>query len=265
MKSNIQKYKTELEALVLLGEKIKWDIQLRSQARHEELEGDHKDVYASVKDRFERDYQRWYTEAYSVIKQLLPDRLAEVEQLYVGQGRRKTIDSTTFTIQDWMNGIRARTNAHGEKYFDDMAIVSARVHTQVAILKSVESRFDSALFDIRQLVQADLFDSELDVARELAGRGFLRAAGAVAGVVLESHLGQVADNHNIRTRKRNPTISDFNDLLKEGNVLDVPSWRQIQRLSDIRNLCAHDKQREPSEEEVEELIRGTEKYTKTLL
>ena len=264
MASNIQKYKTELEALLLLGEKIKLDIQLRNQARHKELEGDDKDAYASVKSSFERDYQRWYTEACSVIKQLLPDRLAEVEQLYMGQGRRKTIDSTTFTIQDWMNGIRAGANAYGKKYFDDMAIVSTRVRTQVAILKSAESRFDSALFDIRQLVQADLFDSELDSARELAGRGFLRAAGAVAGVVLERHLGQVADNHNIKTRKRNPTINDFNELLKEGNVLDVPSWRQIQRLGDIRNICTHDKQREPSGEEVEELISGAEKYTKTL-
>ena len=44
------------------------------------------------------------------------------------------------------------------------------------------------MFDIRQLVQADLFDSELDAADELGKKKFTRAAGALAGVVLERHL-----------------------------------------------------------------------------
>ena len=35
---------------------------------------------------------------------------------------------------------------------------------QLSILKSVKARFESSLFDIRQLVQADLFDSEIDTA-----------------------------------------------------------------------------------------------------
>jgi hypothetical protein len=139
-----------------------------------------------------------------------------------------------------------------------------RFRTQLAILKSVESRFESTLFDIRQLFQADLFDSELDAARELLKHNFVRGAGAISGVVLEKHLSQVATNHNITNRKKNPSISDFNNLLKNGGVLDTPSWRQIQRLGDIRNLCDHNKEREPSKEEVEELVDGVEKFTKTL-
>ena len=83
-------------------------------------------------------------------------------------------------------------------------------------------------------------------------------------MVLEKHLGQVVENHSIKSRKKNPTISDFNELLKEGGVLDVPSWRQVQRLGDIRNLCDHSREREPTMDEVDELITGVEKYTKTL-
>jgi len=49
-----------------------------------------------------------------------------------------------------------------------------RFNTQIEILKSVQARFESSLFDVAQLVRADLFDSELDSARELAKNGFLR-------------------------------------------------------------------------------------------
>ena len=139
-----------------------------------------------------------------------------------------------------------------------------RYQLQFEILKSVETRFESSLFDIRQMLQADFFDSELDAARELLRSGFTRGAGAVSGVVLEKHLSQVAMNHNISIAKKNPTIADLNDPLKNGGVIDVPIWRQIQRLGDLRNLASHNKEREPKEDEVRELIDGIEKITKTL-
>lgn len=139
-----------------------------------------------------------------------------------------------------------------------------RFKTQLGILKAVENRFESSLFDIKQLVQADLFDSELDTSRELAKHGFLRAAGAVAGVVLEKHLEQVVTNHSIATKKQHPTISDLNDLLKNAGVLDVPTWRGIQRLGDLRNLCDHNKRKEPTPDDVTELIDGVAKVSKTL-
>ena len=95
-------------------------------------------------------------------------------------------------------------------------------------------------------------------------QGFLRAAGAIAGVILEKHLRQVIADHGIVVRKAEPTINDFNDHLKKAGVLDVPAWRQIQRLGDIRNLCGHSKHREPEKEEVEELIEGADRIIRTL-
>ncbi len=219
---------------------------------------------AELEGSFYSSYQRWYTEACAVIRQLIPDRISEFELLYKGDGRRKSIDSMTYTIQDWLNGVRAGVRYNQKSEFDDAAIVTMRFQTQTQILKASERRLESSLFDIRQLVQADLFDSELEAANELVKHGFLRGAGAIAGVVLEKHLAQVAANHSITTRKKHPTISDFNDLLKSGGVLDTPIWRQIQRLGDIRNLCDHNKDRDPTQEEVQELVNGVEKLAKTL-
>jgi hypothetical protein len=167
-------------------------------------------------------------------------------------------------IQDWLLGLRAAENALGEKHFHDLAGVIMRFQVQLSILKATEARFESSLFDIHQLVQADLFDSELDAAGALIKSGFLRAGGVIAGVVLEKHLRDVCNNHTITVHKKNPTIGDLNDTLKDANVIDIPVWRHIQRLADLRNLCGHNKGREPTNDEGVELVGGCAKVTKTL-
>ena len=139
-----------------------------------------------------------------------------------------------------------------------------RFYQQLSIVKSIRERFRSSLFDIRQLAQADLFDSELDAAKELVKNKFTRAAGAVAGVVLERHLKEVCGNHGITVRKKDPPISDLNDLLKGANVIDIPQWRFIQHFGDLRNRCAHDKESEPTSDQVEDLLAGVAKVTKTI-
>ena len=193
----------------------------------------------------------------------MPDRLDDFVRHYEKPKPRKDISYENYRIEDYLQGLNVTRGWEKEKVVGpDAAIPHFR--QQQAILNAVSARFESSLFDISQLVQADLFDSELAAAQELLKNGFIRASGAVAGVVLEKHLAQVTANHSIATRKKNPTISDFNDILKQADVLDTPTWRQIQRLGDIRNLCDHKKDREPTKEEAQELIAGVEKFTKTL-
>ncbi len=139
-----------------------------------------------------------------------------------------------------------------------------RLTQQLQILKSAKYRLSDILSNITGTLQAELFDSELDAASELWKNGHLRAAGAVAGVVLESHLSNVAKNHNVKAHKKDPHINDWNEALKQAKVIDIPIWRKIQHLADIRNLCTHKKEREPKKEDVEELIEEVDKLTKTL-
>jgi hypothetical protein len=217
-----------------------------------------------LKDSFDREYQRWYTEATTLLRQVIPDRLPEFIELYMGKGNRKSINVQTYTIQDWLNGLRNEKPVVGEKPFQETEAIYARFRTQQAIVGAANARFESSLFDIKQLLQVDLFDSEIEVSRELLSRGFVRAAGAVAGVVLEKHLAQVCENHKVALKKKHAMISSLNDALKDAGVLDIPAWRQIQRLGDLRNFCDHDKERDPTNVEVEELIAGADKLAKTL-
>ena len=68
----------------------------------------------------------------------------------------------------------------------------------------------------------------------------------------------------MKVLKENPGINDLNQLLKDGGVIDVPQWRQITLLGDIRNICDHNKQKEPTEQQVTDLIDGADKVLKTV-
>lgn len=136
---------------------------------------------------------------------------------------------------------------------------------QFSIVQGLARRFRSTLFDIKTLVQADILDDELQAAEELNAKGFQRGAGAMAGVVLETHLGGVAERHKVTIRKKDPAIADLNEALKAASIVDLVQWRFIQHLGDLRNKCDHKKATDPTKEEVGELIEGVRKITKTLL
>jgi len=262
MISNLDRYKKDLERLISTGHKLEKSLIIV----HKKKQGDKtKDIEGINEHTFSADYQGWYTESFQVIKQLLPDRLNEFESLYRADEKRKNVNVTNYKIQDWLRGSRATDNEYtGKKHFDDFGVLFMNFQMQASILEAVKMRFESTLFDIKQLLQADLFDSEISAARELVKNGFLRGGGAMAGVVLEQHLEQVCSNHSISITKKDPSISSLNDLLKNDNVFDTPNWRFIQRLGDLRNLCDHNKEREPTKEELNELVDGVEKILKTI-
>jgi hypothetical protein len=268
---NLEKYKADLDALLDRGREL--HNALQSECLPNEYRayltkefGDKEKVDKLIHDlpSFTGTYQSWYSEAKALIRQLLPDRLEDFVRYYEKPKSRKELTNESYRIEDCLQGI-SRTSSGWEKtkiVGPDAALPHFR--QQIAILKAVKRRFESSLFDIRQLAQADLLDSELDEAEELIRKGFTRAAGAIAGVVLERHLAQVCENHAIKVTRKNTTIADFNDALKGSGVIDTPEWRSIQLLGDLRNLCDHDKKTEPHKEQVSDLINGVKKVTKTL-
>ena len=245
MISNVEKYIEDIKRLIQNGEQLLII-----------LEGDNENLI-----QFREKYEIWYSEAYYLIKSLLPDRLKDFELYYENKKGDSLRKALTYTPPISEGILLAEFDYKPAKQID---FARSLFVNQLAIVKSVQRRFESSLFDIRQLVQADLFDSQLDAARELNQKGFTRGAGAIAGVVLEGHLLQVCDNHKISVRKKNPGINDLAQLLKNSDVVDTSEWRKIQHLADLRNLCDHKKKDEPNKEKIDELIEGTSKIIKTL-
>ncbi|MFA6897143.1 MAG: hypothetical protein WCQ96_02580 [Patescibacteria group bacterium] len=269
MISNIEKYKNDLDRLISSGDLLfnsiyyeyypeMFDQQIRKSIKDEAKIEELKKSFISFLD----NYQSWYSESLGIIKFLLPDRLNDFVKLYEKPKSRKSIEYGNYVIEDLLQDLVV-TFSDGKRKVGPEAAVH-QFQQQLNIVKSAQRRFESSLFDIKQLIRADLFDSELDAAKELNKKGFMRGGGAVAGVVLEAHLLQVCENHNIKITKGNPAISDLNDLLKKNDIIEVSNWRFIQHLGDIRNKCDHKKNADPTKQEIKDLIEGVEKIIKSI-
>lgn len=210
---------------------------------------------------FVTDYQSWYTLALKCVELLAHDRLAEFRAYYEIDPKRKSLGYGTYVIQDYVKGVAPAR--HREPNFDCRKQARRCLINQLAILRSATSRVDSIVANLHAGLLADIRDAELETARDLM-KSSPRAAGALAGVILERHLKEVIAAHGIPTRKKRPTLSDFSELLKKGNVIDVPTWRRLTYLADIRNLCSHKGEKGPTNEQIIELLEGVNWAMKTL-
>ena len=265
MQTNLDKYKTDIDSLLKEGnflygcmvfEQSPEDMEKLKKALREKHPNQEREV-----PKFSERYQLWYSEALECLRQLLPGRVDDFVKLYKPDIKRKELNAENYSVSDYLLGLSLTFGS--QKVVGPEAAIP-KFRQQLKIVESLKRRFESTLFDIRSLVQADLFDSELDAARELNKKGFARGAGAMAGGVLERHLSKVCDSHKVKITKKDPSINDHNQPLKDSGVIDITQWRFIGHLADLRNLCDHDKKREPKREEIDELISGVEKVIKTI-
>jgi len=211
--------------------------------------------------QFQYDYQRWYTKALKAVASLAPDRHSEFRAYYEIDPKRKSLGYGTYVIQDYIKGVVPNSFHYPD--FDTRNQTLKCFFNQLTILHAVGERIESVLSNIEGELCAEIQDGEIAVARQLS-KVSLRAAGALVGVLIEGHLQKVANAHGLKIAKKNPTIADLNEPLKAASVIDTPVWRKISFLADIRNLCSHKKDVEPTKEQVEELIQGAEWLTKNV-
>jgi hypothetical protein len=264
MTTNLERFKKDLDRLIGQGQLL--DMAIVKECAEKDfmkqlgsaLPADKIEAFLKNIPDFKSTYEAWYSESLALLRQLLPDRVDNFISMYEKPKNRKHVLYGNYVIQDYMQGLTV-----GDRVGPDAAVPQYR--QQLSILKAAAARFNSSLFEIKQLVQADLFDSELETARELQKHKFFRAAGAIAGVVLEKHLHQVCSDRGVKIAKKHPGINDLNEVLKSNSIVDIPQWRLISMLADIRNICDHNKQKEPTDTQVTDLIDGTEKILKTVV
>lgn len=213
---------------------------------------------------FSQSYQKWYSEAQIVIKILLPERLLDFNRLYEPAKTRKDVKLENYVIEDYFKNVTITTG------FDKKLIVGP-IHAipvfqqQLNILNAVHSRFESTFYDIHLHLQVELFDAELVSVESLIKNKHYRSAAIICGNVLEKFLQQVCHSNMLKLSKRNPSINEYNDVLKKQEVYDFYTWRSIQGMGDFVKNCLSIKKPDPLQEDVMDLLEGVTKVIRIFL
>jgi hypothetical protein len=194
--------------------------------------------------------------------------ILDFDMVTITPAKKKLSEEFKLDYQDWYSSCCALLERNYNKERTSETIISENYITlnteytfidsfkhQASILNALPLYMGHRLSDIELTVASILMDDELLEAEYLLKKGFIRAAGALAGVVLERHLKMRCDKNEPKLKyPKNAAISKLNDILKDNNLLDISDWRKIQYLGDIRNKCDHDKKVEPKKEDVADLI-----------
>lgn len=212
-----------------------------------------QNVDPTVLPDFNSDYESWYTKCYNLIHMVANYRLSDFVSLYKCENR-KTLSIENYCIMDALWG---RIWSRGDKVIAEPKDIISKVRMQVKIVASLKTIINDYFYNLNTEIEYDVFDSELDSAYELLKKKFLRSAGVIAGVLLEKHLLNVCNAHSIKIAKKEPTLSDLYNILKDNAIIDLAMWRKLQYLGDIRNLCCHNKGADPTDTQVKDLLDGT--------
>ncbi|MCT8869367.1 DUF4145 domain-containing protein [Shewanella xiamenensis] len=178
------------------------------------------------------------------------------------------IDSELFT--SWKVKVRnLLVTACGEKSQHFQAFTASEKksysgESEYSIKKRLGAIFDAAKEDfeggylnsLKQLVQAEVFDSELEQAEELLKSGYKLASAVIAGVVLETALRDLCSDNNIPHGK----LDTMNSQLAKQGLYTKLQQKRITAIADIRNSAAHGNPELFSETDVENMIRDIEDF-----
>ena len=134
------------------------------------------------------------------------------------------------------------------------------VYQAQGILKAAKDDYvNDQLFELRQTIEAELFDDFLEQAEHLLSSGYYQPAAVVAGCVLENGLRKLCNKHGI-TLAPKPKIDSMNADLAKAGVFSKLVQKRITTLADIRNKAAHGGWNEFTSDHVKEMVAAVRRF-----
>ena len=131
------------------------------------------------------------------------------------------------------------------------------------ILRAALEDFERGyLFDVRRLVESEVFSDFLDQAGELLRAGYQGPAALVAGCVLEDGLRRLCGRNGLAL-PAHPKLDSMNAELAKAGVYNKLAQKRITAIAEIRNNAAHGNWKEFDRDDVAEMIDWVAKFIET--
>jgi hypothetical protein len=128
------------------------------------------------------------------------------------------------------------------------------VYQAQGILKAAKDDYEhEQLFDLKKIIEAEVFDDFLDQANALLEAGYFQPAAVIAGSVLEDGLRKLCARENISLPPK-PKLDSMNAELAKSGLYNTLTQKKITAIADIRNNAAHGNWDEFEKRDVQEAI-----------
>jgi hypothetical protein len=109
----------------------------------------------------------------------------------------------------------------------------------LGVLEAAKDDFEQGfIFEIKTIIEAELFDDFLEQAEYLLETGYYQPAAVIAGCILEDGLRKLCDKNEIAFSER-PKLDRMNADLAKSGIYNKLVQKQITAYADLRNKAAH--------------------------
>lgn len=130
-----------------------------------------------------------------------------------------------------------------------------------AVLSSAYDDYKGGyLFEAIKRIRAEVFDDFLEQAAHFLKEGYFGVSAVLTGAVLEDTLRKLCAQKGIIVPEP-PKLDLMNSELAKVGVYDKMIQKKVTWLADIRNKAAHGKWADFSEQDVEEMLRVTRRFS----
>lgn len=136
----------------------------------------------------------------------------------------------------------------------------SNINKSLGVLQAAKDDYENgALFDIKILIEADLFDDFLEQADHLLQKDYYQPAAVIIGCVLEDGLRKLCDKNTISLPDRPPLDRMNSELAKEG-IYNKSVQKQITFFAGLRNDAAHGNWNEFDKTNIEAMLKGVRDF-----